>query len=88
MDKKDNMPMWVFLALSSIETRRAALLLCLSCLVFALCFLPLPYLFDDWTWMEVLEWTGVLYPMAFWYWLSIKWIDNNSSWAVATEESD
>lgn len=80
MDRKDNMPMWVFLALASIDTRKIGMMLVWACLIFALGFLPLPLLLDNWTWLEVLEWSGVLYPMTLWYWLSIRWVDKHSSW--------
>jgi hypothetical protein len=74
--------MWVFLGLSNFETRKGPIYLAMACLVFALGFLPLPLLLDDWTWMEVLEWSGVMYPMALWYWMCVRWVDQNSSWEV------
>ena len=80
MDRKDNMPLWVFLGLLNLETRKAALLLVSCALVFGLVFLPLPYLLDDWNWMDVVNWSGMMFAITLWYWLSIRWVDKHSSW--------
>ena len=82
MERKDNMPMWVFLGVSNFETRKGPIILAVCCLLFGLGFLPLPLLLDNWTWMEVLEWSGMMFPMAWWYWLCVRWVDKNSSWEV------
>ncbi|MEZ7951969.1 MAG: hypothetical protein QMC02_04565 [Halioglobus sp.] len=80
MDRKDNMPLWVFLGLLNLETRKAALLLVSCTLVFGLVFLPMPYLLDDWNWMDVVNWSGMMFAITLWYWLSIRWVDKHSSW--------
>ena len=80
MDRKDNMPLWVFLGLLNLETRKAALFLVSCTLVFGLAFLPLPYLLDDWNWMDVFNWSGMMFAITLWYWLSIRWVDKHSSW--------
>jgi len=49
-------------------------------LVFGLVFLPLPYLLDDWNWMDVVNWSGMMFAITLWYWLSIRWVDKHSSW--------
>jgi len=74
------MPLWVSLGISSFRTRKAVIYLAVACLVFALCFLPLPFVLDDWSWMDLLAWSGICYPMALWYWLCARWVDNHSSW--------
>jgi hypothetical protein len=79
-DKK--IPLWVSLGISNFKTRKGPINLAIACLVFGLCFLPLPFLLEDWSWMDVLEWSGLMYPMALWYWLCARWVDNNSSWDV------
>ena len=54
MDRKDNMPLWVFLGLLNLETRKAALFLVRCTLVFGLVFLPcLTY------WMTGTGWTSL-----------------------------
>lgn len=89
MQKDKGMPMWVFLAFSSIETRKGALILIWSSLLFTLYCIPwvnylstIPwvktlFLIDDW------EWFAMMLPMTFWYWLSLKWVDKNRGWSSA-----
>ena len=86
MKKNDTTPIWVFLAFSSIETRKGALILLRSSLVFSLYCIPWVFYFngnewvaklfliDDWTWF------AMMLPMTAWYWLSLKWIDKNGGW--------
>lgn len=86
MEKTEKMPIWVFLAFSSIETRKGALILIWVCAVFSLYCLPLPlffennelvktiFLIDDWSWIAMMA------PITLWYWISMKWLDNNSGW--------
>ena len=89
MQKDKDMPLWVFLALSSIETRKGALILIWSSLVFSAYCIPwanyyagIPwikdlFLIDDW------EWFSMMLPMTIWYWLSMKWVDKNRGWELA-----
>jgi hypothetical protein len=86
MKKTDATPLWVFLAFSSIESRKGALILLWSSLVFSFYCIPWVFYFngngwvaklfliDDWTWF------AMMLPMTAWYWLSLKWIDKNGSW--------
>ena len=86
MEKTEKMPIWVFLAFSSIETRKGALILISSCSLFSLYCIPLPlffehneliktiFLIDDWSWIAMMA------PITLWYWISLKWLDNNSAW--------
>ena len=88
MQKDDNMPWWVFLALSSIETRKAGLILVWSSLIFSVYCIPWAiyfaqpwvsqlFLIDDW------EWFAMMLPMTAWYWLSLKWVDKNRGWQTS-----
>ena len=86
MEKTEKMPIWVFLAFSSINTRKGALILIASCLIFTLYCIPLPlffenseliktlFLIDDWSWV------AMMIPITLWYWISLKWMDNNAAW--------
>lgn len=86
MQKTDATPLWVFLALSSIETRKGALLLIWSSILFSLYCIPWVsfyrgnvwvaklFLIDDW------EWFAMMAPMTLWYWLSMKWVDKHLGW--------
>lgn len=85
MEKTKEMPLWVFLAFSSIETRKMALILIWSCILFTLYCIPFPlytdnelvksfFLIDDWSW------AGLMVPICLWYWLSLRWLDKNNAW--------
>jgi hypothetical protein len=75
MQRKSNMPMWVFLGLANIETRKGALILFWSCLAFSFICIPVSYHLDDWSW------AAVMFLISLWYWLCIKWVDKNAAWA-------
>ena len=79
MDRK-KMPLWVSLGLSNFRTRKAPIYLAIACLVFGLAFLPLPFVSENWSWMDVLAWSGPMYPLALWYWCCVRWVDKNSAW--------
>jgi hypothetical protein len=74
MQRKNSMPLWVFLGLSSIETRKGALILFWSCFIFSIFCIPLAYYLKDWSW------AAVMFPCSLWYWLCIKWVDKNHVW--------
>ncbi len=86
MEKKENTPLWVFLAFSSINTRKVALILIWCSIVFTLyCFpwslfftepkwLSQVFLIDDWSWL------AMMVPIVLWYYLSLRWIDKNDEW--------
>lgn len=88
MIKTKTTPLWVFLAFSAIETRKGALLLIWSCVVFCLYCLPWTLILgdalgelgkqilviDDWSWI------GMMAPMTLWYVLSLKWMDKHDGW--------
>lgn len=86
MQKDSNTPLWVFLAFSSIETRKGALILIWSSLIFSVYCVPWQLFFNDLPWVSQLfliddwEWFAMMLPMTLWYWLSMKWVDNNRGW--------
>jgi len=88
MTKTQNTPLWVFLAFSAIETRKAALILIWACVAFSIYSLPWVVilgdsigelgkqllLIDDWSWIAMMA------PMTLWYILSLMWMDKNAGW--------
>lgn len=86
MEKKESTPLWVFLAFSSISTRKGALILNWSSFVFTLYCIPWSlffaeqewvgkvFLIDDWSWL------AMMVPVIVWYWLSLRWVDKNDTW--------
>lgn len=87
MQKTKDMPLWVFLAFSSIETRKGALTLIWSSIAFSLYCIPWNHYFQGNQWMSQLfliddwEWFAMMPPMILWYWLSMRWLDKNNGWA-------
>jgi hypothetical protein len=86
MEKKDNMPLWVFLAFSSINTRKGALILIWSCIVFSLYCIPWTKFFADQEWIGKIfliddwSWIAMMIPMVIWYWLCLRWVDKHATW--------
>lgn len=86
MERDENMPLWVYLAFSSISTRKGALLLTVTCLLFTVYCLPWSLFFAQHEWISTLfliddwSWFVMMLPITVWYWISLKWVDNNSSW--------
>ena len=86
MKKTDTTPLWVFLAFSSIETRKGALILIWSSLVFSLYCVPWVLYFNGDGWVAKLlliddwSWVAMMLPMTAWYWISLKWIDKHKGW--------
>lgn len=85
MEKRDDMPIWVFLAFSSIETRKGALILIWSSVIFTFYCIPWAlffqhdwvntlFLIDDWSWI------AMMLPINIWYILSFRWVDKNGTW--------
>lgn len=93
MERTDNTPIWVFLAFSSIETRRGAMRLIWASVIFALYCLPWPLFFstqdlfinqiliEDWSWF------AMMVPVIAWYWFSLRWMDTHAGWDVSVLES-
>ena len=88
MDKKDNIPLWVFLAFSSIETRKGALILIWCSAVFTLYCIPWRLFITDNQWVEMIlliddwSWLAMMLPITVWYLLSLKWTDRNEVWKM------
>jgi hypothetical protein len=92
VQKTDNMPLWVYLAFSSISTRKGALALIGVSVVFSFYCIPWSrfisgqgwvtkiFLIDDWSWF------AMMVPVTCWYWISIKWLDKNSGWAGSVRD--
>ena len=91
MEKSKNMPLWVFLAFSSINTRKGAMILIWSSVVFSIYCIPWPLLFDadliktiflidDWSWISM------MLPIVIWYYLSLKWVDKNTGWETSSAD--
>lgn len=88
MQKTDDMPIWVFLALSSIETRKGALMLIRSSIIFTVYCIPWVNFYDGIDWVVGLfliddwSWFAMMLPMTLWYWLGLKWVDKNRGWSM------
>ncbi len=86
MEKKDNIPLWVFFAFASINTRKGALILIWSCVVFTGYCIPWSlfysesewvnqiFLIDDWSWL------AMMIPIIIWYYCCLRWVDKNNAW--------
>lgn len=81
MERTSTMPLWVFLGLMNIETRKGAIILTSCSLLFALGFIPLPLFLEDWSWRDVAEYSGMMTAITLWYWLSMRWVDKNNGWS-------
>lgn len=77
MQRTSDMPLWVFLGLANINTRKGAMWLFQACFLFSLASIPLSYYLDDWSWV------AFMFPCSLWYWLCIRWMDNNAAWSRA-----
>ena len=89
MEKKDNIPMWVYLAFSSITSRKGALVLIWSSLAFSLYCIPWHPLFPTHHWVERVflidgwSWFAMMIPVTIWYWLGLRWMDRRALWPQA-----
>jgi hypothetical protein len=84
MEKQD-MPLWFFLAFSSLEMRKGALILIYSSIVFTLYCIPWSLFFKH-KWIATLfllndwSWAAMMVPIVLWYWLSLRWVDKHDYW--------
>lgn len=90
MIKTDKTPIWVFLAFSAVETRKGALILIWSSIIFSIYCIPWTLLLgdalghiakqvlliDDWSWIAMMA------PMVLWYIISLKWMDKHNGWTA------
>ena len=94
MQKTDDLPVWVYLAFSSIETRKGALLLILSNVLFSAYCIPWVNLYTESEWVAKLfliedwEWFTWSSPLSIWYWLGLKWVDKNRGWEVVNQNQE
>lgn len=86
MEKKENMPIWVFLVFSSISTRKGASLLILASFLFSIYCIPWSILFPNTSWLfdifliDDWSWLAMMVPITVWYLVSLRWMDKNSAW--------
>ncbi|MGB5326534.1 MAG: hypothetical protein WBN40_14095 [Pseudomonadales bacterium] len=86
MERTKNMPLWVFLAFASIETKKAGLMLTLGSLLFAIYCLPWTQFYPGAGWIEKVflvddwSWFGMMVPIFIWYALAFRWIEKNACW--------
>jgi hypothetical protein len=89
MEKSDDTPLWVFLAFSSIKTRKGALLLLWAYLIISIYCIPWVLFFTDSDWVATLfligdwSWSAMMAPVVLWYWMSLRWVDLNSGWSIS-----
>jgi len=93
MEKSDNMPIWVYFAFSSIATRKGALLMIWSCVAFSISRIPWSMYIESESWgmkvflIEDWSWFAIMLPMTVWYWISLKWVDNNTGWEIQSSHN-
>jgi len=86
MQKTDNIPMWVYLAFSSITTRKGALFLIVTCVISTIYCIPWSQIFTHQEWVvkifiiEDWSWFVMMVVITGWYWASLRWLDNNFAW--------
>lgn len=87
MEKKDNMPLWVFFGISSINTRKGGMMLVWSCVVCGILFLPwttwvpsMNFIPKDYR-IDDLSWAAPTFLIAGWYWMCVRWVDKHSNWS-------
>lgn len=84
-ENSKKMPLWVLLAFSSIHKRKHAIILIWACIIFTVYSLPWStfinnellsnlFLIDDWSWV------AMMVPICLWYFLALRWMDNNACW--------
>lgn len=73
MKMKDNIPSWVYWGLWGIRTRKVAMIFVFISLALALIIVPAGIAINDFLFCAF-----ILVPL--WYWLSIRWVDVNSTW--------
>jgi hypothetical protein len=84
-------PLWVSLTLSSVHSRTGALTLVFGNVLFTIYCIPWCIFIGPEYWIKKLflledwNWFAMMIPITLWYWLSLKWIDNNIGWSDATD---
>lgn len=75
MEQKENMPYWVYLGLWGIKTRKVAMGYFIVALLLSAIIVPASIYYND-------LFYSIFVVVPVWYWLSIKWVDKNSTWEV------
>ncbi|MDX1913967.1 MAG: hypothetical protein SFU55_00155 [Methylophilus sp.] len=84
----EHTPFWVKLVYANIRTRKSAIWMIISCIVFAFYSIPWSqlsgnplvvklFLIHDWTW------SISMVPLTIWYWLALRWVDQHTAWEEA-----
>lgn len=73
MKKTENMPSWAYWGLWGINSRKVALGCFIGTLILSLVLVPVGIMIKDYSFLAF-----VFVPL--WYWLSLKWADNNAAW--------
>lgn len=74
MERSNSMPLWVFLGLMNVETRKGARILVYLMILVSVLSIPASLYYADWTW------AATLLPMGLWYWLCLRWADKHAIW--------
>ena len=86
MEKKSGTPMWVYLAFSSITTKRGALWLIGLSALFSLYCVPWTVFYPNLEWVATLflidgwSWFAVMAASTLWYVIALRWMDKNLAW--------
>jgi hypothetical protein len=81
MKKVENMPSWVYWGLFGIDSRKVAMAFFIVCVVLT------PVII----YLGIAQNKPILFSFPIipaWYWFSLKWVDNNSTWDKAELASD
>lgn len=73
MKKVENMPLWVYWGLWTINTRKIAMAYLIFAVLSTLALVPYAFMIGKYHYAFV-----VIVPL--WYWGAIKWADNNNVW--------
>lgn len=73
MKKKEGMPSWAYWGLWGINSRKMAFGFVVISALISLILIPIGIKINDYSFLAF-----ILVPI--WYWLSLKWADNNSAW--------
>lgn len=87
MEKTGNIPLWVFLAFSSIPSRKSAIWLITASVIFTVYCVPWVQVFPainwvaEWFLIKDWSWAAMMVPITAWYVLSLRWVDKHDAWA-------
>lgn len=73
MKRMENMPLWVYWGLWTINSRKVAMMYLFLAVLLSFILVPYAFMIEKYYYFLV-----VVSPL--WYWGSIKWADNNNAW--------